>query len=308
MIEVKERKLISSTPLRELRLNNHLTESPGARAIRTYGGEDIVRMSVSPGDLFFDGVLDYYRTCYNKHRGIVISPEHLWHIVLYEIATVVAGDPEKYRNLFTTSATSTNISIPTGDPQRIDLRVIVEKLKQLVPTDIDTFIPPLTTYTNMSYTTMCAAFCDLVSPYYNYLMFACGFPSITVRGTGGDWINLANAALDIGYLMPDLYDYANRVSNVLQGLIDVEYDELSLMFSSRPRGSGAALFITGWLKDLFINNKPRPFSQFPTVVSKVNYTYGDTGEDFTMFMGIFSGQEKDGVVEPEYGYIIKKND
>lgn len=274
-------------------------------SLHSYGGERVVANSVSDNELFFrGGLLDYYQACYNKHRGVVISPDHLWHIVLYELATVVAADSEKYRDLFTTSKGKTTISIPTSSPEKIDLTQLVEELKRLVPSDIDIFVPELSVYDLTSYTAMCGAFCDLVSPYYSYMTFACGFPRIKIAGTDEDWQRLTACAITIGQLMPDIKFYTDRVAGVFTKMLHAGYDDLACMFSSQREGSGSYLWITGWIKDLFVNNSARRIEHFPNVVSKVKYNH-ENRLFYTMYIGVFGGEDCGDFVEPTYGFITE---
>lgn len=268
-----------------------------------FGKGPLHRNPIPDGKLFFrGGILDYYQMCYNTHRGVVIRPEHLWHIVLYELATVVAGDPEQYRNLFTVSKDKTTISIP-GDSGHIDLDVLVQYLKVLVPTEISTFIPNIE-LSKTSYLALCGAFCDLVSPYYSYMTFACGFPRIRIEGSAKDWQVLQDCASKIGKLMPEAKAYTDRVSQTLSLVATGGYDALAPMFSDKREGSGSYLHMTGWLKDLFVNNKPRRVQHFPNVISKVHWNHEER-DFYNMYIGVFGGQDTGDYVEPEFHFFVE---
>ena len=58
----------------------------------------------------------------------------------------------------------------------------------------------------------------MVSPYYNYSMFCCGFPAIDVRGDKADWVRLKNSWTEIGKLFTKHQSYI--------GVIEVLLDEI----------------------------------------------------------------------------------
>lgn len=268
-------------------------------------GTNIVHHTIPENVITFNGVLDYYQTCYNNHYGVVIDPVHLWHIILYEVATYVSNNVEKCRSLFTDSPDKKEISIP-GVPCDIDLDIIVEQLKKLIPTNIDIFIPGLSTYTKDSYLGICGAFCDLVSPYYDYFTFACGFPSIKVVGSDIDWAKIVKSTRDIGELIPDLKNYLDRVANTFIGISEGDSEWLLRVFSTEREGSGSYLHITGWLKDLFIDNTPKRISNFPNIVSKINFKHLSTDQSYTMFTGVMFGTLEDGYIIPSYGRVVNE--
>jgi len=70
------------------------------------------------------------------------------------------------------------------------LNQLVEELRAHVPTDTTLFIPEFSTTTTASRHAMYASFCDLCSPYYNYGMLLCAFPSISIQGGKEDWERL----------------------------------------------------------------------------------------------------------------------
>lgn len=64
------------------------------------------------------------------------------------------------------------------------------KLKKLVPTSTELFLPTFTTTTNKSVLAHSIAFADCVSSYYGFFMYGCGIPSIDIKGTIEDWVNM----------------------------------------------------------------------------------------------------------------------
>ena len=125
--------------------------------------------------------LSYLQKAWGNHYGIVISPDIFWHLILSEVSGHIKENSKHYKKLFTSSDKKVEISVPTFDPQLIDLNLIADELRYLVPTNIDLFLPEFTSTTASSSMAFMAAFADAMTPYYNYSMYMCGIPKIKIR-------------------------------------------------------------------------------------------------------------------------------
>ncbi len=259
--------------------------------------------------------MEYLQMAWGNHYSVILSPDIFWFILLNESAGHIKDNSEHYRSLFTTASEGkTDIVVPTMDPQLIDLNLIADELRKLVPTDIDIFIPRFSTSTPSSSFAFKAAFADAMSPYYNYMMLLCGIPKLQVQGTIEDWNQLSDGIEKLkGLLNKDesIIGYFDRIKNVAKSIINnIETPNADFwkgMFSLDRCGSGSQVDVNGWIVDLYIK-KPRPayVNNFPTNVAKVSYTLINTGQKFEMKYGLFSSNNEDGFLVPDFGFIINE--
>lgn len=274
------------------------------------------------GHVFHSNYLDYLEFCYGAHYTPVISPDILWFGLLNEVASLIREDPEAVRQLFTSQPGKVEITVLTDDPVLIPLDKIVEQLRGLVPSGTDTYLPTFSTTTDNSRFAHYAAFCDAVSPYYNYSMLLCGFPSIRVDGTVNDYVKLAESWRAI----PDLLKKQSpkwwvEVQMILDYLIvnlngatsddphhrDVAAKWFKTIFTAKRCGSGSQTEVTGWITKL--NRKqpdgPAYASNYAPHIAKVEYKALDSGREFTMLYGLFSSEvTDDAVVVPSFSPLV----
>lgn len=142
--------------------------------------------TVDPEDRYYHlNYLNYLEKCWGDHLGIVITPDIIWYTILSEVAIIIKAFQESYRHLFTTSPDRVEIRVlASGSVMPVDL--LVEKLKEHVPTATSLFFPKLE-YTKNSMLAFYTTFSEICSPYYDYCMLLCGFPYIDVQGKFEDW-------------------------------------------------------------------------------------------------------------------------
>ena len=251
----------------------------------------------------------YLEICWANHLGVVLKPDHLWQIILCEIGSHVKDNAERYRHLFTDSNEKKNIVVHTNDAVVLPLDEIVNQLKTLVPIGVDDFLPNFTTTTELSHFAFSAAFADAVSPYYNYMMFMCGFPKIRLEGEVDDWKKMKNSLSNLKRHFAALNDYFDRVNghidNVVAVLITNDASVFKTILSMERCGSGSQYTVEGWIKDFFV--KEIDFAQttnFPSCVSNVQYKNLDTDTDYEMKVGLLSSNVVDGFLVPEFGYAV----
>ena len=255
--------------------------------------------------LFHRNYLEYLELCWAKHFGIVITPDILWHIVLNELVSIVKGSPETYRHLFSGSPEKQTISIMTGELVVMPLDLLIEALKDRVPMDSSLFLPEFSTTTAASRHALYASFADLASPFYNYVMYLCGFPAISVRGTAEDWASLVNHWDGLKGLFNS--PWMNQVSQIFHQCKD-NLDNASWwreMFKLDHCGSGHETTVSGWVTGLFQETpKLRYVQNFPTNVAMVEYRQFDTNRDFVMKDGLFSSSRHGDFMVPEFGSVV----
>lgn len=261
------------------------------------------------GTLHHQGYLQYLETCWANHYGAVFSPEILWYDLLCELGTIVAGDVEKYRPLFSTSPDKQAIRVPSNSLTILPLDLITAELKKRVPTDIDTFLPTFTTMTERALFAQYAAFADMVSPYYEYMMFACGIPFVDVRGVRSDYQKMFDCWGKIGDLIKGHERYFTRVGVLLLEMTNklTNADFWKGMFALKRCGSGGQEEVAGWFQQIYREHKGiRTPESFPDHLAKVKYLQLDTNINYEMRNGLLSSKliaEKN-LLEPEFGHVV----
>jgi hypothetical protein len=254
--------------------------------------------------------LEYLRTCWANHYGVVISPDIVWHVILNELSGHIIDNSDRYRSLFTTSEDKVEIVVETGDPQLINLKLITQQLRSLVPTNIDLFVPEFTSSTEASSLAFMAAFAEAMTPYYNYSMYLCGIPKVKVLGTKQDWEKIILNLTELKGLLK-ISNYVDRligtIGQIAHSYESVDEEFLGDVFRLDRCGSGGQVEVRGWVTDLFMKTPRVAYVyNFPTCISKVPYKYLNTGQNFELCHGLFSSNESDGFLVPEFGYIINE--
>ena len=255
--------------------------------------------------------IEYLDTCWAQHYGVVVAPHTLWNIVLTELAKHIKGNAEHYRSKFTqASEGKIEISIPTGDPELINVHALVNILHAICPTSPDLLLPKLSTATTMSELAHAAAFLDAVSPFYNYSMYLCGLSKVRLDGTPEDWQTMASCLQGLEDVLDLATDYLQEVRERVLGIAlnftapDPEF--WKEMFSLEKCGSGSQYLVRGWIYELFMGSIQFPQTcNFPSQVSKVEYRNLSTEKDYALFHGLFSSQENAGFLVPQFSYIIE---
>ena len=259
------------------------------------------------------GYLEYLSMAWNNHYGIVMSPDIFWQLFLTQAASHIKDNSEKYRSLFTDSDEKKDIIVFTNDPQLINLNLIAEQLEKLTPTDTTMFLPEFSTTTSSSALAFRAAFADAMSPYYNYMMLMCGIPKVKLTGTEEDWDSISERIVKFKDALDgdEMQNYTERVAGLVTEIKD-NYSNPNPefwkeMFSLERCGSGSAVEVSGWIKDLYIK-APRPgyIGNYSSAVSYVSYKFLDTNQDFELCHGLFSSDEEDGYLVPDFGFIINE--
>ena len=199
--------------------------------IRGFSAGDFNKTLTSRGTTVRDAIngsvrhknyLNYLEIAWGSHHGIVFSPDILWHIVLNEVSTHIKGNSELYRELFTANPSGkTEIRIPTNDTELIDLSVIVDKLTELIPSDVSPFLLKFSTSNAESQLAFNAAFADAMTPYYNYSMFCCGISKVKVLGEVEDWVSIKESLSKLVSILnkKGMKAYFNKVESLVDRII-----------------------------------------------------------------------------------------
>jgi Domain of unknown function (DUF4419) len=257
------------------------------------------------GDYLHMNYLEYLQIAWDCHYSVVVNPDIIWYMLLCEIAQIVAIDPKKYQNLFSRSQEKVVIFINTVSPDTMPLDQLTESLSFLVPTDINLFLPKFSTSGKNAVFSKYAAFSDIVSPYYNYMMYACGFPAIDVQGIIEDWQLVSSNWKSIGEVLKVEKEYFDRVQDKLDEAMNSlnDKDFWKKMFWLEQCGSGSDVYMEGWLKDLYrVKDKmPRNMASHVSLVKYENFL---TKRKFQMKQGLFSSVKENGFLKPDFGCIV----
>ncbi len=260
------------------------------------------------GTDFHANYLEYLEKCWANHYGVVMTPDILWHTLMSEAVLIVAENSKKYATLFTTTPEQKQtIIVPSASLVEMPLDILTDAIKPLLPTDPEVFLPDFSTSNRRSRFARLALFADLVSPYYNYMMYCCGIPYVDVRGEVKEYEDVARRWQEIGKLLSGNEEYFQKTGNVLNRIVK-EFDSVDLwkdMFRLKTCGSGSQNELYGWFTDLFRTQPSFRLSEnFATHLAKVSYHQLNTQKDFEMYHGVMNSSLKDDCLEPEFGSVI----
>ena len=259
------------------------------------------------GEYSHKNYLEYLLGAWDAHWGIVVSPDILWYTLQCELTGLVSANSETYRSLFTTSNKKEDIIIGSSSFTKMPLDDLFQAVSKKVPSDINAFLPSFSTTNRRALMARYAAFLDMVSPYYNYMMYSCGFPAIDVRGDETDWKKLRESWKSIGALFTKHQDYVARVDAVLEKAA-VSLDDADFwrdMFSLERCGSGHQYLVNGWINDLFTETpRLRKVCNYPSHVSTVAYKQLNTKKNYEMKQGLISSKKDGAFLVPEFGHVI----
>lgn len=254
------------------------------------------------------GFIEYICFCYQNHYAAVMSPTDIMYMVQCELATAVKQAPDQFAALFTTTpGQKQEIVTVTGSVEEIDVFAVVDALRCRVPAKVDMFLPEFSTTTSISNLASHVAFCDMVSPYYNYFTFMCGIPRIEITGTIEDWQLLSRALFDLSSLFTgDLKKYLERVWSRVVMIIEECLTGNGSLFNQIVQvercGSGSQYEVTGWILD-FMNTPNEPPIMLENLhqhISKIEYKNLETQRTFNMHMGIFYCELFSDIAKPQY--------
>lgn len=285
--------------------------------VSSYEKNEAVVQAAVEGTVGHDNYLGYLAEAWNNHLGYVLTPDFLWNMVLSELTIVVRDAPEVYRELFTTSDEKIEITVEGTKPQHL-VYAVSAALKKHVPVDTGAFLPDFTTTSDAAMFAHRAAFLDCVSPYYNYSMLLCGYPSVQLRGTPEDWLLFQKkisqlkgifseksaevvSYLDgVGSIVSKLQGY---VADLAQGL-EIDTTFLKNIMTLERCGSGHQVEVKGWISQMYIE-QPRPayVSNFSRHVAVVDYKDLNVNKNYRLYSGILSSEVNGDILWPMFGFI-----
>lgn len=262
-------------------------------------------------------LISFLHVAWSKHYGIELTPDMFWYTILCSLSDTIKKNAETYRHLFTTSSEKKNIITVTGDPTKIDLNQVIGELDHVMPNNSGIFLPIFSTSSTISQLAFKAAFCDAVSPYYNYMTTLCGIPYVKLLGEKEDWVKLHDSLITVAEFVkscdPKYADWAvNKCAPILNKLAE-QFDApdekfMRDMFEIERCGSGHVAPIKGWIVDVFYDaptGRYKEVHDFNSHISIVKYANMETGRKFNTKYGLMSvTATSDGGIIPVFCSVI----
>ena len=264
-------------------------------------------------DAFHGNLISMLEVAWQCHFKVALTPDVIWYTLLSGVAGRVKAAPDTYRSLFTRSAEKQTILTGTADVTKINLRQILTALNTLSPTNPGLFLPRFSTTTEASELAFLAAFCDAVSPYYNYMTTMCGIPAVKLLGTQEDWTRLHAAFIDMTAALAEIDGlYATWATTTAAPLLKRLSEQFTApdaafmgdMFRIERCGSGHLAPAAGWIVDLHIDAPEGHYKEvhdFPSHIARVQFTNAETRRQFDLCYGLLSStKDADGFLVPEF--------
>lgn len=290
---------------------------PLADLVGSYEQNEHVVLAAIEGSVGHDNYLSYLAEAWNNHLGYVLTPDYLWNMVLSELTIVVRDNAETYRDLFTTSDEKIEITVEGVKPQHL-LTAVSSALKHHVPVNTGAFLPDFTTTSEAAMFAHRAAFLDCVSPYYNYSMLLCGYPSVEFRGTPEDWLLFQKKISQLKGIFSEksaeLVSYLDGVDAVVAKLhgyavdlsqgLEIDTTFLKGIMTLERCGSGHQVEVKGWISQMYIK-QPRPayVSNFSRHVAVVDYKDLNVNKNYRIYSGLLSSEVNGDILWPMFGFI-----
>lgn len=270
-------------------------------------GDNEVLRNVN-GEYIHKNYLDYLGKCWNSHYGIIVSPDIIWHIIMYETAVQIKKKPNTYRELFTDSDEKKVITIVSSEVM-IPLDELYERLGKLVPTDTDLFVPSFSTTGEMERMAFISTFADAMQVYYDYMMLLCGIQKIKILGTQEDWDKIISNLKKLKSILggAGLGVYYDRIIPIVEKIasLHVNVEFWNNIFSLEKCGSGSQVVMNGWIKDFFIDRPEVEYiHNFSALVSTVPYKNLSTKKSYELHYGLFSSNVEEDYLVPQFGYVL----
>jgi hypothetical protein len=195
---------------------------------------------------------------YNEHRGLSLSPDHLWLAIAHGFAKHVKMNAEELRKQFVSFEGKQYLEVQVDDfvknsPDNDWTRLFgqfSEQIEKHIGKKKDLLVCDFTTTGVVERAASEVVLMDAMSRYFDYGMrTCCGFPEITLEGTVEDWQSVLTRVGNlrefgnIGWWIDPLEMICTKIVETAQGKPDIAFWR-SLYI--RGGGSGGP-YISGWI-------------------------------------------------------------
>jgi hypothetical protein len=254
--------------------------------------------------------MEYLETAWANHYGVVFTPDIMWYTLIGELVQIVADEPKKYAELFTTTPDQKqDIIIRSGDLEVMPINDLMEAIKRVVPTKTDVFLPEFSTTTERSRQAVYASFADgkPVLQLHDVLLW---HPYVDVRGTQDDWQKIVDNWEAVAKLVPGHDDFFANSLKTLKEIVN-QFDGPDPEFLEENVPPQRMRFrlpnrTVRVVHRILPPNSPGPGSPrtSSTHIAKVCYKQLNTNLDYEMYQGLFTSKLNGDLLEPEFGYIV----
>jgi hypothetical protein len=178
-------------------------------------------------DIYNQGFLSTLYYAYSNHMNLVIFPDDFWLTILFSLNNYMEFNSETLRKVFVQHEGKAQMIIDTEgafqDQNWSVLLTLFEKKisENITPGMADALIPNFTTTTPHLRSVSQILLMGVLKKYFAYgIMTLCGIPSVTMKGTLEDWKKLQDKIQFLATLSPDLSDWVQILTPIIDKLID----------------------------------------------------------------------------------------
>lgn len=281
---------------------------------------------------------------FSQHRPLLLTPDAIWLLLAQGFAQHINDHAEALRSRFVGHKDKLTLSVEVVDRTTTEHWAgVVQQWSAAITEHVgsrlhDLLICNFSTTTPVIRTASQVVMLDTFQQYFSYeLKCICGIPSVTLRGTLADWIEIRNRVERMQAY--HLEWWTDRVSVLCDEFVETAKGHPSHSFWRRiykPRDIYGGHVITGWLADLFpyvVDGKtgtptlrnpvlaiprehltakdgvssrevPTGLSQAPFTLTMVPAQQTRDLELVAGFIGVVQNQST-GHVEPEIGWCVR---
>ena len=248
-----------------------LFEGKMGRPVEAFTPEDPADVVAPQGAADHSLVAAVY-LAFSEHRPLVLTPDIIWLTLAQGFAQHINNHAEALRSTVVShkgkvTLKAMTFQLATSQDWADVIRQWSDKIQTQIPADLSHFmICDFSTTTPVTRTVSQVVMLDAFQQYFDYeLLFICGIPTITVKGSVQDWIKIRERVDVMAGFHLDWW--TDRLKPICDGFIATVQGTPSQRFWKHifsPQEVYGGKVITGWLADLFPYVKD-DLTQGPTV-------------------------------------------
>ncbi|KOY87289.1 hypothetical protein AD998_15030 [bacterium 336/3] len=198
---------------------------------------------------------------YVNHHPFVISPDMIWLTLCQGFSKHINTNPNKYRKFLVAHQGKKRLDIVPKDfkkgkqnPWEEAIVQWQDSIKKYVKEDAYGLIVDSFSTTDLNATIAYqVTLMETMQEYFNYGMYGCGIPYITLEGKTEDWVKIRNKIE--GFRKYDLNEWVDNLIPILDQFVEaskgnIDVDFWQNMFKNNVRRYGPKL-INGWILKLY---------------------------------------------------------
>lgn len=250
--------------------------------------------------------------CFERHWNFVLSPDHIWFIILKQIAICIIQNKETYEWI---AEDQKDRTIEVGDDNLLAdnnwLRALgkfLPKMKEKLPPQFfNALTAEFSTTGELERVVHITALMDVIQPYYKYSISSfCGIPKVKLLGTPEDWKLIETKVVQMKALFPELKNYFDTIIPTLEIIAQEaetehtpDLDFWKSIFTRNNDSRSPYLNITGWLGKFVAYLHICPRNQSSSIPEKKSFV----GKVTNIFP-----KEETGEQQPKKPYYLLRED